>query len=68
MGMIRKSDLQIELRKVANGRKSKFSADALAEIVLTVGYTAAQEPSEKSRKREDVRFLESLYRLPNVRD
>lgn len=66
MGMIRKCDLTTELRKVADGKRTKLSVGSLAEIVLAVGYTTEREP--KTRKREDVRFLETLYRLQDERE
>jgi hypothetical protein len=61
--MYKKFDVGTELRKVASGRKSKLNAQALAEIVLA-GFN--REP--KTRKRDDVRFLEALHRLPDVRE
>lgn len=65
--VIRERDLQTELKKVANGRKSKFSAGTLAAIVLMVGYAADREPKRKS-PREDLRFLEHLFSLEDARN
>jgi hypothetical protein len=63
--MFRTLNVGAELQKVARGQKTKIRIEDLAEVILQTGYQS--EPKRKPRKREDVRFLESLYRLEDER-
>jgi hypothetical protein len=64
--MFRTLNVGAELQKVARGQKTKIRIEDLAEVILQTGYQS--EPKKrKPRKREDVAFLESLYRLEDTR-
>jgi hypothetical protein len=63
--MFRTIRVVAELQKVARGQKTKIRIEDLAEVILQMGI---REPKKrKPRKREDIAFLESLYRLEDTR-
>jgi hypothetical protein len=64
--MFRTLNVGAELEKLSRGKKTKIRIEDLAEVILQTGYQS--EPKRKPRKREDIRFLETLYRLEDTRD
>ena len=63
--MFRTLNVGAELEKVARGQKTKIGVENLAALVLQMGIGERREL--RKRKREDVRFLETLYRLKDER-
>jgi hypothetical protein len=62
--MFRTIRVEAELEKVSLGKKTKIGVENLAALVLEMG----REPKKrKPRKREDIAFLETLYRLEDER-
>jgi hypothetical protein len=61
--MFRTIRVATELQKVARGQKTKLGIENLAALVLEMTH----EPKRKPRKREDIAFLETLYRLRDER-
>jgi hypothetical protein len=62
--MFRTIRVGAELQKVARGQKTKLGIENLAALVLEMGREAKKR---KPRKRQDIAFLETLYRLEDTR-
>lgn len=59
----RKYNVYEELEKLAKGKRTKTHPQMIAALVLG----SLERPEPKPKKREDVDFLERLYRLEDPR-